>query len=58
MLTMVDTPFTGQIDGQEVTALFILAPRPRPPIGNRRSPPRRGGWRRSPPRRFGGDRRR
>jgi len=50
--------FTGQIDGQEVTAQTVLPPRPapRPP---RRSPPpiRRGGppggrWRHSPPPRF------
>ncbi len=38
----------GQIDGQEVTAAYVLAPRPRPMrrSPNRGMPP----WRRSPPR--------
>uniref|UniRef100_A0A8D2QND2 RNA binding protein with serine rich domain 1 n=1 Tax=Zosterops lateralis melanops TaxID=1220523 RepID=A0A8D2QND2_ZOSLA len=44
----------GQIDGQEITATAVLAPRPRPPP-RRFSPPRRmlpppPMWRRSPPR--------
>ena len=48
------TFWTGQIDGQEITATAVLAPRPRPPP-RRFSPPRRmlpppPMWRRSPPR--------
>ena len=40
---------SGQVDGQEVTAAAVLAPRPaRPPV--RRSPIRRSPMRRPPPR--------
>lgn len=50
----INVLFTGQIDGQEITAAPVLLPKPRPvpprrspPMPLRRPPPR---WGRSPPR--------